>query len=81
MTTRMKVIASNGLDIFDRPNGNKKGHYDYGDVIRTIELDSKKPANDGQIYVRYTEAGSFFGMTKNWVVYEDKKGNITLEED
>jgi hypothetical protein len=49
MTTRMKVIASNGLDIFDRPNGNKKGHYDYGDVIRTIELDSKKPANDGQI--------------------------------
>jgi hypothetical protein len=43
-------------------NGNKKGHYDYGDVIRTKELGSKKLVNDGQIYVRYTKAGSFLGM-------------------
>ncbi len=77
-TTRMKVVAEGGLDIYDSPYGNKKGHYDVGDIIRTIELDSKSAAKDGQIYVRYTQGGSL-GLIKNWVVYENIKGNITLQ--
>ena len=81
MTTRMKVIAENGIDIFNKPNGKKIGHYYKGNVIRTVELENKKPAKDGKVYVKYTVGGSFLGLKKNWVVYEDENGKKNLEKD
>ena len=79
--TRMKVIVSS-LGIYDKPGGTCKGSYSKGEIIRTIDLNSKKAHTDGQIWVCYTQAGgNRFFNTKNWVVYEDSYGNVTMEED
>ena len=72
-----KVIADDGLDILDAPNGNYEGHYNYGNIIRTIEPNSKRPADDGKVYVCYTVGGH--AGKKLWVACEDENGNDTLE--
>ena len=74
----VRVIASGGLDILDAPNGNYKGHYDKGNIIRTLEPNSRKPANDGKIYACYT-VGGHAGL-KHWVAVEDENGNATVEK-
>ena len=74
----VRVIAEEGVDILDAPNGNYKGHYDKGNIIRTIEPNSKTPGNDGKIYVCYT-VGGHRGL-KHWVACEDENGNATLEK-
>lgn len=35
-------------------NSNYKGHYDKGNIIRTIEPESNKLTNDGKVYVNYS---------------------------
>lgn len=74
----VRVIASGGLDIYDSPNGKYQGHYDQGDIIRTLEPNSRKPGNDGRVYACYT-VGGHRGM-KNWVAVEDTQGNATVEQ-
>ena len=74
----VRVIANDGLDIFDSPNGTYQGHYNKGDIIRTLEPNSRKPANDGKVYACYT-VGGHRGM-KNWVAVEDERGNATVEQ-
>ena len=46
-------------------------------IIRTIEPNSKRPANDGKVYVCYTVGGH--AGKKLWVACEDENGNDTLE--
>ena len=74
----VKVIVEGGLDIYDSPNGKYKGHYDEGDIIRTLEPNSKRVANDGRIYACYT-VGGHKGL-KHWIAIEDTKGNATVEK-
>ena len=74
----VRVIANGGLDIFDSPNGSYQGHYNKGDIIRTLEPDSRRPANDGKVYACYTVGGHPF--MKNWVAVEDEKGYATVEQ-
>ncbi len=74
----VRVIASDGLDIYDKPNGNIVGHYDKGNIIRTLNLNNKKPANDGRVYAPYTVGGHRF--KQNWIAVEDEDGYATIEE-
>ena len=74
----VRVIASGGLDIYDSPNGNIKGHYDKGNVIRTLNLNNKKPADDGRVYAPYTVGGHRF--MQYWIAVEDENGYATVEK-
>ena len=74
----VKVVAKNGIDIYDSPNGKYKGHYDCGDIIRTLEPNSSKPANDGRVYACYTVGGH--RNMKYWVPIEDEQGNATVQQ-